>query len=238
MDEVLEYISLNYIWFLIGAIIIVLAIIGHYAEKSNFGQGKSVNNPLPKKEDKKIELEQLTLKDLIDKNDKDKPIDELDPTNIKEIFSENSLEDTQENQTSLDNPKQEQDSESNLVDKNSNNNTDINYIDEVTEDLFSSNDSNQINSNVEKENETYNSNNIEKSSDSAKTKEDEFKDFDKEFDMIVPKKDIMNEGILEDIEDLSLDNTQVFNKEEIPDLDNIDLPEIRDVNLSENDIWK
>lgn len=252
MDEVLEYISLNYIWFLIGAIIIVLAIIGHYAEKSNFGQGKNKNNPLPKEKDKEPELEQENLKDLINKNDKDENVDKLETKNIQEIFSENSLEDAQndisvEGESNLDNSTQEQnlDQLQSETDKSSNSDeTDINYVDELTDDLFNPIESEQTNSNDEEKNETYDSNNIEKSndltenSDSTKTREDEFKDFDKEFDMVVPKKDIMNEGILEDIEDLSLDNTQVFNKEDIPDLDNIDLPEIRDTNFSENDIWK
>ena len=45
MTKILEYITLNYTWFLGGAILILLAIIGYYADKTNFGQGK------PKKDD-------------------------------------------------------------------------------------------------------------------------------------------------------------------------------------------
>lgn len=40
MEAFLEYIMLNYTWFLGGAIIILLAIIGYYADETNFGQGK------------------------------------------------------------------------------------------------------------------------------------------------------------------------------------------------------
>ena len=40
MKDILEYIMANYTWFLGGAIIILLAIIGSYADKTNFGQGK------------------------------------------------------------------------------------------------------------------------------------------------------------------------------------------------------
>ena len=43
MKSLLEYIMLNYTWFLGGAIIILLAIIGSYADKTNFGQGKDNN---------------------------------------------------------------------------------------------------------------------------------------------------------------------------------------------------
>ena len=43
MSTIIEYIVSNYTWFLIGAIIILLAIIGSYADKTNFGQGKHNN---------------------------------------------------------------------------------------------------------------------------------------------------------------------------------------------------
>ena len=41
MKEIIEYIMVNYTWFLGGLIIILLAIIGYYAEKTNFGQPKT-----------------------------------------------------------------------------------------------------------------------------------------------------------------------------------------------------
>ena len=41
MTQVLEYITQNYTLFLFGAIVILLAVIGYYAEKTNFGQGKT-----------------------------------------------------------------------------------------------------------------------------------------------------------------------------------------------------
>lgn len=40
MKEIIEYIMNNYTWFLGGLIIILLAIIGRYADKTNFGQPK------------------------------------------------------------------------------------------------------------------------------------------------------------------------------------------------------
>lgn len=54
MKSFLEYIMLNYTWFLGGAIIILLAIIGSYADKTNFGQGKT-------KEDENEKLRELEL---------------------------------------------------------------------------------------------------------------------------------------------------------------------------------
>ena len=57
MKSFLEYIMLNYTWFLGGAIIILLAIIGSYADKTNFGQGKT-------KEDESERLRELELEKL------------------------------------------------------------------------------------------------------------------------------------------------------------------------------
>lgn len=59
MKSFLEYIMLNYTWFLGGAIIILLAIIGSYADKTNFGQGKTKENENEKL--RELELEKLKL---------------------------------------------------------------------------------------------------------------------------------------------------------------------------------
>lgn len=277
MAKILEYISLNYTWFLVAAIIIVLAIIGHYAEKSNFGQGKTDSNTSPEDEDKKLELEKVTLSDLINKEEKNKNINEPENINAQEIFNENSLEDIPDSinelpKSSIESVVQQQDinqtqidvtNQTNLTDDFNNqftNSDSVNSdsVDEITEDLFRPIESVSINKVENTSDINDNGNNIEKSDisvteepklienvnenqnsiDLAETSEDLFADFDKAFDTVVPKKDIINEDILEDIEDLSLEKTQVFNTEDIPDLDDVDLPEIRDTNLSENDIWK
>ncbi|MBQ2947115.1 MAG: hypothetical protein IJE04_04625 [Bacilli bacterium] len=57
MKTFLEYIMLNYTWFLGGAIIILLAIIGSYADKTNFGQGKT-------KEDESEKIRELQIEKL------------------------------------------------------------------------------------------------------------------------------------------------------------------------------
>lgn len=58
MKTFLEYIMLNYTWFLGGTIIILLAIIGSYADKTNFGQGKT------KEEEESEKLRELQLEKL------------------------------------------------------------------------------------------------------------------------------------------------------------------------------
>ena len=59
MKTFLEYIMLNYTWFLGGAIIILLAIIGSYADKTNFGQGKTKEDDSEKL--RELEIEKMKL---------------------------------------------------------------------------------------------------------------------------------------------------------------------------------
>ena len=59
MKQVIEYVVQNYAWFLGGIILILLAIVGYYADKTNFGQGKSDKS-------KKDNLENDELSNLAD----------------------------------------------------------------------------------------------------------------------------------------------------------------------------
>jgi predicted negative regulator of RcsB-dependent stress response len=43
MNQILDYIVQNSAWFIGGVILIVLAVIGYYADKTNFGQGKNAS---------------------------------------------------------------------------------------------------------------------------------------------------------------------------------------------------
>ena len=63
MESILEYIMLNYTWFLGGSIVIILAIIGSYADKTNFGQGNK-KEELNTRENSNFN-EQVTLKEYI-----------------------------------------------------------------------------------------------------------------------------------------------------------------------------
>ncbi len=277
MAKILEYISLNYTWFLVGAIIIVLAIIGHYAEKSNFGQEKSDTSTEDKNKNKnkKIDLDKTTLNELISKEDN---IDDNENINAQEIFNENSLEDI----PSMD-EKDNSDISFQNTENNSNesisNETVSNDLNELNDNLFDqtiepndkinteilevdSNDvqlgepiSNEVNltednvnaneilNSVSNETPIENINNeITNTSQDDSTKnmdliEEQFENFDKQFETIIPKKDL-GEEFIDNVDDISLDQTQTINTEDIPDLDDVDLPEIRDVNISDNDIWK
>lgn len=185
MQTILEYIMLNYTWFLGAAIIILLAIIGSYADKTNFGQGK----------DKK-EINQNTG------------------------FNQNKLlsETLKQEQPVLKSEKISKQENENTITQQT-----ANEIVESQKALVNKTD------NLEENNSNL---------DNVERLEEKFSEFDKEFDALLPKKDILDVELLDEINDLSLDKTQKINLTDIPDLDDVDLPKIRSLNSIDEDIWK
>lgn len=204
MTKILEYIMLNYTWFLGGMIIILLAIIGSYADKTNFGQGKE------KESNKKTE-------DLIIPN---KGLDDY----ARELSDkEHSI--SQENPEILNNQKEDlsklEGNDTNLLetDNSSINETDNSSINE-TEKIESEENIHEL--------EDAHENDFEK----------DFDKFTEEFNATLPKKDIMDGELLDDIDSLSLDKTKEFKFSDIPNLDDVELPEIKQLTPEEEDIWK
>lgn len=196
MTEVLEYIVSNYTWIIIGIIIILLAIIGSYADKTNFGQGKS--------KDKKEDLDS----DTISVND----------------FEYQTLDN---NMQEDNNNKEEEKSDDALEHNDAQTSKTINNIDEKSNDENVSNEDHaetQSNTDQVGQNETQ------------ETFEEKFDKFDKEFNSVLPEKNVINGDLLEDIDSLSLEKAD-FTSSEIPDLDDIELPKIKQIE-KEEDIWK
>lgn len=55
MQEIMPFIVDNYIWFAVGGLVIIMAIIGYFADKTDFGrknEEKKAKEPKPKKEKK------------------------------------------------------------------------------------------------------------------------------------------------------------------------------------------
>lgn len=67
MTAIYDFIIVNYTWILIIVIIILLAIIGSYADKTNFGEGRKNQLEKPKKE-KAVDLSNKKLGDIIPNN--------------------------------------------------------------------------------------------------------------------------------------------------------------------------
>ena len=60
MDFVID----NYLWFVVGGIVLLMIIIGYFAEKTNFGK-KPLSEKKPKKETKEIEVPEETVEPII-----------------------------------------------------------------------------------------------------------------------------------------------------------------------------
>lgn len=54
---------------------------------------------------------------------------------------------------------------------------------------------------------------------------------------LLSKKEVIDDDLLSDINNLSLDKTQKYNFGDIPDLDDVDLPKIKKAD-SDEDVWK
>lgn len=169
MEKFIEYIMMNYTWILGISIMILLAVIGYYADKTNFGQGKN--------KDEHTNDEELVLQQ------------SLEEKKLNDIVNDNLLE-------------------NNIVEDIS----DDKQLEELKVDL--------------------------KQDESKINFEQTFEKFDKEFNEFLPKKEIIDDELLFEIDSLSLDKTQKIDLTDIPDLDDVELPKIKELQPEEEDIWK
>ncbi len=179
MRDVLEYIMANYTWLLGGAIIILLAIIGSYADKTNFGQGKETKDDKKNKKDEDTALKpKEEVNDSLDDQNKE-DVDIQSTETIEEPALEEVVEPVEDNQ---------------VVDTS-----------ETSED---------------------------------QSRDEQFEKLDQEFNKLMPEKEVINDDLLDEIDNLSLDKTGKIPSSEIPDLDDVELPEIKQLKQEDEDIWK
>ena len=236
--QVLEFLSSNYLWFLVGAIVILLAIIGYVADKTNFGQGKNDES-----NKKNIDLERLNSMG-------------IDQLNAENLEKEQQLE-IQEQPDDL----VQQNEFINANDITTNINNDINLssdnqdenkynLDDVSLEETSQTlekDSKKIINGVDlsdffNSTETLNKKIIDNDSKEVEVEtvllEEKMENFDKEFDLFLPEKEVIDSNLLEDIDDLNFDKTQKLDFGDIESLSNIELPNIKNVKKEDHDIWK
>ena len=236
--QVLEFLSSNYLWFLVGAIVILLAIIGYVADKTNFGQGKNDES-----NKKNIDLERLNSMG-------------IDQLNAENLEKEQQLE-IQEQPDDL----VQQNEFINANDITTNINNDINLssdnqdenkynLDDVSLEETSQTlekDSKKIINGVDlsdffNSTETLNKKIIDNDSKEVEVEavllEERMENFDKEFDLFLPEKEVIDSNLLEDIDDLNFDKTQKLDFGDIESLSNIELPNIKNVKKEDHDIWK
>jgi len=215
--QILEYILANYTWFLVGIVLILLAIVGYYADKTNFGQGKEKdskeNEHNKNKELINDNIEQLTIVP-------EEPLDTAD--NSKVLVKNLNVEKL--NDETIENP---------------NNFNDSNSIDsEIKNNTIENNESQNVELIPRELPGEENDAKEEKHEDTLKINEEKFNMFSEEFDALMPKKNIISTDLLSDIEDLELDKTQKIDLNIIPNLDDIELPKIMELSAEDEDIWK
>lgn len=215
MEAFLEYIMMNYTWFLGGAIIILLAIIGYYADETNFGQGK--------------ENDQKNNNQIQNENEMEKGISEVIESNQQQLAQQpiqetilNQPNDITENNT--------------LVDSNNENISEViepnqNQIEQQPiEDVTLNQSVNTIETNVQND---LNNQNVTQTDF-----ETQFEEFDKEFEEILPQKETIDDELLDEIDNLSFDKTQKIDISDISNFDDVELPKIKTMKTEEQDIWK
>lgn len=193
MSEIIEFLLENYIWILSIIIVILLAIIGYFADKTNFGQKDfKLNDDI-----KEIN----TQEDLLNGIDTNKTLKEA-----AESLTESNKEEVKEDKHEVEVEKQpvamENNPEANLKDEPKSE-TEEKKLDGILE-----------------------------------TSEDENINLDQMFNEVIPVKSLMDDEILDDIDNMTVEPTSLETKD-IPDLDDIELPKIESLATdTEEDIWR
>lgn len=137
MESVLDFISVNYIWLLIIAVIILLAILGYIAEQNGFTE----NMKKTKKKNSKLNDLTSTMSENIDENKKNDDIDTNDDgfQPVKDVELEEELQlledvELEEELQSLEDAELEE-LDTNYNENNLNNNQDFNKVSKEVKDV-------------------------------------------------------------------------------------------------------
>lgn len=246
MTQVLEYIMQYYTWFLGGAILILLAIIGYYADKTNFGQGKN-----PKNDENNKDVNS-TLKEEIKEESLEK-VEELDVVQNDRLTDSVILEENEQKQNSIPNENELTPLEYNVEDVNlTQNYTNVSLEEIDIEKEINVDEQNSVKNETDEKNivdastivpEVIDDNSsliseITEEEQNNLLSDEEFDKFSQEFNLVLPKKELIDTDLLSDIEDFELGKTQKLDLNDIPDLDDIELPKIKQLDPKEQDIWK
>ena len=233
MIQVLEYIIQNYTLFLVGAIIILLAIIGYYADKTNFGQNSKSTNEEKKQNklnnlannassgDKHSDSEFQNENQLSDKSSDENRIVSISNEGVKQNNQSISSVELLNNSEESTIPENLQSDISVSAETDNKSTGEFDLINNITNDV-----------------QNVSANNVLTEKSNLQMNEEEFNMFSAEFDYILPKKNIINTDLLSDISDLELGKTQKIDLSDIPRFDNIELPKIKELATDDEDIWK
>lgn len=244
MTGIVQYITQNYVLILFFAVLILLAVIGYFAEKANNSQREKNKEEINDEKSEKnnhqaaegMRIDSHTGKLVSDEEIKkiettDSTLEQTESINNNGVnFNENTSDlKTNEEQT--------------VYSENSNN-SEINSDPHLVESFNIIESNNEKEENIEQINSSIDEqqifdNNINQRQEEPKDilNNNEFDQFSIEFDSLMPKKEVIDTDLLSDIDSLELDKTQKIDLSEVPDLDNIDLPKIKQM-TDEEDIWK
>ncbi|MDO4963161.1 MAG: hypothetical protein Q4E75_03595 [bacterium] len=225
MDDILNFLATNYVLIIICAIVILLAVIGYFADETNFGQPKESKSNYDDKKDE-------------NKNDLYPKPDE----NSNLLNYQNNLNDHNSNLTNNQIISQKNDKSDKNVELNNDLINDINNNLKANTELIN-NMNNNLNANNKLINNINNNLNDKLINNSDYSKEDisntnNYENLDKQLDELLPRKGIVETDILDSIDDMSLEKTQKFNFDSLGDLGNIELPSIKNLKKYDEDIWK
>lgn len=209
MSDIVQYLMNNYIWILSIIIVILLAIIGYFADKTNFGQGSLNEN----KEDPQT----------IDEQPKEISTERTENITIEPLDSKIETAEGLETSEQKDNFNEEE----NEKDENSKEEkaTSLDAYPSLSNDVKQPLDS--FITPIEKIKQTT----IEPS-------QSRDIDVDQEFNEAIPVKSLIDDDLISDIDNLKLDDNSK-KESEIPDLDDIELPKIQSLsNNKDEDIWR
>lgn len=213
IDFVMEY----YIWFLIGIILILLAIIGAYADKTNFGQGKK--DETDKKTNADNNLKNVKLGEALGQNSASVDKDTLD--NPKSELQKSESESSVVGQTNVQQINNEN-IKSESLESNPNEKVDADKTDTNGNELSAT------------------SNGVSNISSKSLNIEDKLNKLNEEINDFLPEKELIDSSLLDDVSDMSLDDkdSNIFDKKNDFDFDDLKLPEIKKPKKEIEDVWK
>ena len=235
MTEIVNYITSNYVWFLGGIIVILLAIIGNYADKTNFGQTKIKKEEKNKKEEN-LDSEENPIEEEVPSENIDVPT----PETLEEIQNELSETSNEEGNLDIDNASDDElildkssELEENTLEDTANEeqnleDSQIDWYDMGSETLQETQNEEEENLQSEIEIEENERPNID----------EEFDKLDEFFSSVVPEEEVIDNRLLDDIEDLSVEDNSEEKITDIPDLDDVELPRIGDMSTKDKNVWK
>ena len=213
MEVIYDFIVTNYIWILVAIVLIILAIIGSFIDKSFFGEkGKKDNDDVKNGK---------TNSDIVPNTTESAPENKLDNVlgNEKKNVVGELPQESDNKQQVVDNIQKEEVANTNTA----NNNT--------------------INTSVVNINNTANTNTANNDNGSVnlmKNIEEKLSSLDNELKSSLPEKNLIDSDILDDIDELNIDETKqskdnLFEKVKV---DDIELPTIKSMKETDKDIWK